>query len=48
MQNPVRRLELEPESWREELLRAILGGLAEGIGAACLLTGLALALWGWP
>lgn len=48
MQTPVRRLELERETWREELVRAILGGLAEGVGAACLLVGVALALWGWP
>lgn len=47
MKQTVRRLDLSPESWREAMVRAILAGLAEGVGAACLILGVAAALWGW-
>ncbi len=47
MKQSVRRLSLHSEPWREAMLRAILAGLAEGIGAACLIVGVCAAVWGW-
>lgn len=32
----VRRILPDPETWREDMLRALLAGAAEGILAACL------------
>lgn len=47
MKQSVRRLSLDREPWREELVRALLAGAAEGVGAACLVVVFVILFGGW-
>ncbi len=46
MRNEVRHLPIDGRSPGEEFVAAILAGVAEGIGAACIAVALLLVFWG--
>lgn len=45
MTDPLRRLDLAEESWRDRFVRVLASYLAEGILAASVLAWIACAVW---
>lgn len=46
MKQTVRHLALERESRRDRLIRDLIAGAAEALGALCIVIAIALATWG--